>query len=734
MAKTDQITGTTPYEARGAGGKLRKPPPRKPPPSPYARPPNSTRRGWISKFVDPAYRLIAGGASRILPSFLSAAPLTSPLPCPTSAAQDQDNRQTGESHEDDSCKSDILLLASKSSELASTVDISGKLKSSSDLVLSRQDEKVEKSDKNKLSDIEQLVKGKKFSRDEFDRLVAVLNSRVMDLSNAEQGKENTILTSRKDPEGLAMAHGLPKVANEQRHEELAATVQGTSTSLGLSKAGAEIGSSPIEIARAYMDSRALEAGPSSKSIIHTVESTVHGDEAAVLPYDPSPSRKSSTCWPGAVVHDANRTPQSHRSTYGLHNFPRTPYSRTFLTKSKSKLIHMQGDNSHISSTPVLQSQTNMYLQDKSKAGASESGYGSVGPIRRTRHKVGAQYSSRKPAYSSLNGNSQREGSCVIGGFTPVTKSMEPVGSSCTHKSLVFEASVPTVHMHSTLMAKKILDHIDRTIPTPKEKSAELKMATKWKNPESSIDFSTISSNEDNGLLKLKDISPPKYDGLEDKKSTLWNEGKGNYHVDMQPKESTDKSTDVRKGPLASDVNFNSSIPRRGDNDVSTTHNFGGSQIFSMKSAKEVVTSKTLSIAGHPSVVNQEKKSLTNPATIKAVLPPISIKKPESKWTLASDNGSGFTFPVSASSSVFSEPPTPSIVPLFSSVDNQSKEGSTDLSYSFSLKKSSSQVVFSFPSTSNTAILNEAEDIKFKFGSIEKPKPRILFSFGNNCVH
>ncbi|XP_028237497.1 nuclear pore complex protein NUP1-like isoform X2 [Glycine soja] len=618
--------------------------------------------------------------------------------------------------------------------MASADDISGKLKSSSDLVLSKQDEKVEKSDKNGLSDIEQLVQGKKFSRVEFDRLVAVLNSRVMDLSNVEQGKEITNLSSRKDDEGLAMTRGLPKVSNEQRLEESTGAIWGTSTPLGLSKGQDEIGASPIEIARAYMDSRALEAGPCSKNMIHTVESTMlHGDEAAIKPYDPSPSKKSSTCWPGAVVQDAYITPQSQRNRYGLHNFPRTPYSRTLLTKSKSKLIHMKGDSSQISSTPVRQSHTTMYPEDKSKAGASESGYGSVGPIRRTRHKVGAQLSSRRVAYSSVYGPLQRESSGVIEGFTPVEKRTEPVGTSCTHKPLGLEVSVPTVHMHSSLMAMKILDHIDRNIPTPKEKSAELKLATKWKNPESSIDFSTIWSNEDNGLLKLNDVSPHKYDGLEGKKSTLWNEGKGKCHIDMQPKEeSTDKSIDVRKvGNRASDVNANSSIPRLGNN-ASTTQNFGGPHIFSMNSSKEDAMKTTLLSGGHPLGVNQEQKLLTNPATIKPALPPISIKKPESRWTLATDTGSGFTFPVSASTSVFSEPPTPSITPLLSARDqHQLKEGSTELSYSFGLKKSSPAVVFSFPSTSNTAIENEVGDIKFNFGSTKKP--RISFSFGKNAV-
>lgn len=136
--------------------------------------------------------------------------------------------------------------------------------------------------------------------------------------------------------------------------------------------------------------------------------------------------------------------------------------------------------------------------------------------------------------------------------------------------------------------------------------------------------------------------------------------------------------------------------------------------------------------GHPYVLNQEKNLLMNLPTSKPVLPPLSIKKPESKWPVASDNGSGFTFPVSATSSVFSEPPTPSIMPLFAAADqNQSKERSTELSFSFGLKKSSPAVVFSFPCTSNAAVQNDSGDIKFNFGSTEKPS--LSFSFGKNSV-
>ncbi|CAL0304980.1 unnamed protein product [Lupinus luteus] len=714
---TDQITVQPPHD-RGAGGKVRRPPLRKPPATPYARPPDTTRRRWISKLVDPAYRLIAGGASRILPSFFST---PAPAPALTGTSSDSEDDQgkweSGEQgHGDDGPKSYSHLQESKSTEMESAGHISGKLKSSSVINLHRQNEKGEQSDKNRISDIEKLVEGNTFSRDEFNRLVEVLNSRAIDVPNVEKGKESNNLASRKDHQELAFAHRLPKVSNERRHEELNGAIWGNSIPLGPSKVQDEIGASPIEIARAYMDFRASEAGPSSKSIIQTIESTVlHGAEAAIKPYDPSPYMKSSSCWPGAMVQDAYVTPHSQRSRYGLQNFPRTPYSRSLLSKSKTRLTHMQGD-SHISSIPLRQSEATRYLQDKSKVDASESGYGSVGPIRRNRHKVGAQSSSRRPAYSSLRGPSQ---SGVNEGFTPaVTRSSEPDGRGDSHKPLGFEIGTPTVPMHTSLMAKRILEHIDRNIPTPKEKSAELKLAIEWKKPEPT----TLS----------KDVSPYKYDGLDGKKSVLTNEGQGNFNFGIPPKDIADNSTNVTKeGTSASDMNIHRSIPRLG-NDAITTQNFGGSQFSFTKSTEHQNVLKTLPSGDNPFELNLEKKPFSNSPASKPVLPPISIKKHESKWTFSSDNGSGFTFPISASSSVLSEPPTPSIMPLFSTGDqHQSNERSTDPSYSFGLKNSSEAVVFNFPSTSNTAAHNDAGEIKFNFGSTEKE--RLSFSFGKDAI-
>lgn len=109
----------------------------------------------------------------------------------------------------------------------------------------------------------------------------------------------------------------------------------------------EVGASPIEIAKAYMGSRTLERGNSSKGMILKDErSLVYGAELASKPFIPSPSPKPSACWPGAMLQDERDlpTPQSQRGRYGLHNFPRTPYSRTIFSKSKSKVYVTE--NSH----------------------------------------------------------------------------------------------------------------------------------------------------------------------------------------------------------------------------------------------------------------------------------------------------------------------------------------------------------------------------------------------------
>lgn len=102
----------------------------------------------------------------------------------------------------------------------------------------------------------------------------------------------------------------------------------------------EVAASPIDIARAYMGSRTSDLGFNTYNNISTDgREHQHNDLFPSKSHFLTPSSKSSTCWPGAMVQDqrGHLTPQTQRGRYGLHNFPRTPYSRTIYSKTKPKV-------------------------------------------------------------------------------------------------------------------------------------------------------------------------------------------------------------------------------------------------------------------------------------------------------------------------------------------------------------------------------------------------------------
>lgn len=71
-----------------------------------------------------------------------------------------------------------------------------------------------------------------------------------------------------------------------------------------------------------------------------------------------------------------------------------------------------------------------------------------------------------------------------------------------------EVGTSTVPTHSSQIARTILDHLERAQSTPKNKSAELKLATSWRLPQSSKTVEQSSSNVNNvkkdGSAKLNE--------------------------------------------------------------------------------------------------------------------------------------------------------------------------------------------------------------------------------------
>ncbi|KAH1057323.1 hypothetical protein J1N35_035388 [Gossypium stocksii] len=726
---------------RGAGGKLRRPPPRRPPTTPYARPQqNQSLRGrLLSKLVDPACRLIASGASRILPSLFLKPLNNDSLPPPEPQAHvlletgelDEDiEEHTNE--EDQSCYSTFVV-----SETAGTIGTTDGPKAGSGIAERRKGNQDDIRDDG-LSEIEKLMKGKTFSRDEINRLIGIINSKAVDVPQVDQEDRNLTL-STGGAKGLIVSQNLRRPTEEKQDDRnIATTTRDLATPLSKPTLLNDTAPSPIEIAKAYMANRTSESNLGSKSIISKDERpTMLADDFASEPFVPFASPKPSTCWPGSMVHDQRSylTPQSQRGRFGLHNIPRTPYSRTIYSKSKSKMAHVRGEGDAFlngSFSPLQQSQTPAYGQLRSNM--VDKGYGSVGPIRRIRHKGTAEIPSRGSIYShsSLNDPFPVVNSNVSKGqFSSIKKNLERGGASSSSDiqsvdgNRSSEMGIPPVHPHSSQMARTILDHLERTLLTPKKKSEELKIATSWKKSQSS-DVNAAVSAEHNDLQNLGLDSSKSRDKLNNRSSAPRNDNS----ISVASRESTIEAKNVKK-TSASDLKVDSTVTMFGNN-AGSLLDCGKSQDSQMKTAHKDLPKFTGAAVSEAPCEGLLKPS-SNSSGNKPVLASISVTKPEQRWMFTSDNSTGFTFPVSASSGVSSEPPTPTIMPFLSgSSQHQPKEELTEPSYSFGLNRSSPALVFSFPSTSSAPNHVDASDISFNFGSDRSS--RICFSpIGKNTI-
>ncbi|KAL4571483.1 hypothetical protein LXL04_018243 [Taraxacum kok-saghyz] len=488
-AKPSSSAPPYPGGGAGAGGKFRKPPiSRKRPSTPYDRPSLTTGNnkpgdsqdsggGWLSKLVvNPARRLIVGGATRILPSFFSKSDSSSTDEYEDDPSSDDDDQEVGATEiprtdANHTMEASFLILFSRDmwSGAAGPSNETDKLKGS--LVKSLQQDEPKKSPGDHgLTEIENMLKGKQFSRDERNRLMEILNSRMIDVSNTEDPKKSPPVISHGKAKEV---HTIGKQYNTE------STVLETPMPNSQSNMQDEVTASPIDIARAYMGNRTSEKLGFNTYSIKSKDEREH-QEIDPIPSKPhflTPSSKPSTCWPGAMVQEPRGylTPQIQRTRYGLHNLPRTPYSRTIYSSTKPKLNQLQGNNIKPSNPPLTtfqQSRTPNYAQVKSSGDAMDGGYGSVGPIRRVRNKFLSEPQSESRPSGSRS-------------FMPVFQKNPEASSTTTireHEQTYKGEATPNGPSSETV--RKIMEKLDRHKPTPKEKAEELKLATQWKKPSS----------------------------------------------------------------------------------------------------------------------------------------------------------------------------------------------------------------------------------------------------------
>ncbi|XP_004242779.2 nuclear pore complex protein NUP1 isoform X1 [Solanum lycopersicum] len=767
---------------RGAGGKFKKPSARKPPATPYDRPPlnQSGRTSWLSKLVDPAYRIISGSANRILPSFISNAIAGNPPPLEQIDGEldNEDPATTQDVGDDNKCTSSYVI--SRSTEGNKDDSSMGKLneipeaekleeekpKNSTPIEGKEEDpsmakskgiseaEKLEEekpknsSDSVEISRIEQLMQGKSFSRDEITRLTKILNSKIID----EQEKIASI-TAEGDIGRLHLAHETPRRPNDRNQDETGFAMPGTSTPLPQTNVRDEVGASPIDIARAYMGSRRLSKGNDSYGFVSKVE------QAPQNRFHPPPSPKSSTCWPAAMVQDQHGhfTPLNQRGC-GLVEFPRTPYSRTLLPKSRDRQTQSQ-----VGSRWLDPSQSSIYSQEKTRTDLPLPSYGSVGPIRRIRNKFGSESRPRKSIFlNSPNASSPLEKVGASKLFLPAAagKNLE-VGQtsglekyqSVDHRVGTSEEPMPLISSSNDAV-RKILEQLDRHKPTPAEKAAELKLASKWKKyPGKEISDST--PNDKMKSSHLGDFGIRMNNGLAAAQSSKEGDNGTVNRVEI-PQEQTTRGTDTGTDASAKAASI--------ANVLGTTAKANTVPPFTSKAADSQVKS-FFSGSHNPSLRKdsihtddgQKDKGATpqwpsfrnqsngqNAATLsnstgfqlprnapgqasgaKPNLPSIFVNKPNPRNATFPDNGFGFSFPVPASSGALSEPPTPSMPSPAAGVLSQPVDASTSPVYAFGTGKSAERLVFSFPSTSNASVPVDASDLKFSFGTDRKSR----LSFG-----
>ncbi|KAK9102017.1 hypothetical protein Sjap_019271 [Stephania japonica] len=742
---------------RGGGGKLRRPPRRKPSATPYDRPPppqfQPQNRGggsgwWLSKLVDPAARVIVGGATRFFPSlfFKSHPPL---LASSVSNEEHQDLNSDVDAEPEQ--VSDIQIYRGDEGE--NVTREAERLRTVS--IMNRHDGEST-SAATGMSDIEKMVEGKTFSREDLHRLTEILYSRMADQLDAHNhGKE--VNTHKREETGVHLLGSQNINSLGLVHEVDDGLI---SSPLPQITFGNEGGSSPVEIAKAYMRNQVSEFGVCSPRVVER-------DERTPLPSsvtsDGSPSHRPSPCWPGAMIQDppAYMTPKTERRGVRLHNLPRTPYSRTVFSRSASKL-HESGDRFlNTSSIKRKQLQTPVYGDSQGRTARVflDNDSGTVGPIRRVQHKFGRiTIPSKVPdTFDSLlygrlpTESSERLLPTLKQRVEPTLKHrVEPRASTSRNFSLTSSkphSGVSVVHPQSTDTAKKILEHLDRTILTPQKKVTELRLATSWRT---SSELAAIPTSPQITDSHVHGSSSHQTNDVFGQKSSTQDKEVAAKSLLKNPLEQgkTDKTT-VAANPDASTSNTISSMidsgPASGVYNVRPLINFRKTPDFQTYSEKapgghgnaQSKKNQPLHLgkqadkrdtSGTSSSGNGSRQTFGN----KPSLPSIFVAKHGSKAAVPLDNGSfGFSFPVTASCGALSEPPTPSIMPSSSSGSlPRPQENATVPSYSFGAK-TSDRLAFAFPSLRSSTPIDTSTPV-FLFGS--KGKARISFrSVGKDAI-
>ncbi|XP_059444221.1 nuclear pore complex protein NUP1 isoform X2 [Corylus avellana] len=502
-------------EGFGTGGKFRRRPFRRTAnTTPYDRPPTALRNpsivnhnnngnGWLSRLVDPAQRLIASSAHRLFSSvFRKRLPPPAQKPLESSYTSEA-NREVRDTEQE----------ARDKHHEAAVIDSSGRQQGAID----RGDNSHSCSDKGGVTELEQLLKQKSFTRSEIDRLTALLHSRTVDIHIGDEDKKS---------EGI-----LPEASvSHDRREEFQAPASENgigshliSTPLISSRVLDEDVASPAELAKAYMDCRPSKVSP----LMLGIRSQGFVEDPIVISHRPFPPKSPimplvpRSAGRAGYTENGFMTPRS-RGKYAIYSMARTPYSRVHSSSTPKGVGPIVAYDGPSSSSQAAWEQNKLSDSKqgalKRRSSVLDNDLGSVGPIRRIRHKPNL-LSSRGLSFPV-------SGSPVSIRGTGVGPSAAQYPSSSVQKPFLFvesnkgnltrmstengdsmpTTSFPPVSSKSSEMASKILQQLEKLV-SPKEKSSELKLGSVRDSSPTKLSPSMLHGK---ALRSLETVESPKF--------------------------------------------------------------------------------------------------------------------------------------------------------------------------------------------------------------------------------
>lgn len=146
-------------------------------------------------------------------------------------------------------------------------------------------------------------------------------------------------------------------------------------------------------------------------------------------------------------------------------------------------------------------------------------FGSVGPIRRIRQKSSMMSPSKDRNVNSvphlpLISDSTHVSKSSIQKLHPLVepKYYDLNPQTAENGDKISNASFPAVPPQSSEMARNILEQLDKLVPSPKEKSSELKLVMARENPPLKL---TLENLNGRALMSMKAIESPKLQNGQD---------------------------------------------------------------------------------------------------------------------------------------------------------------------------------------------------------------------------